>query len=566
MSIVLKRLEKRLMKSLEQTLNSEDLEKFKSNNRKNDGKSEWALSWLFFRLGDSGGKDFEKNLKDDIKTINNIARKALSKILVEEDASLNMEYGAFRGFLKASLESYSKTQTNNSTDNPIYQYMPLLVQSTDTTKQITNQVCELFDLSMLLDQKYTYLINSATMTKEILRTAQTDAIAWLSTHATDEYPDRHKLLYARKETIETDVPRSTVVREITDKTNKYRLFLARFWRFLRILIAYLQNAYYSSLMLLANPLASIVILYAAIGFFIPRMITTISDLFKHVVPGYWMSAEEKELGFWLRFNAQWMRLWPNASNDAAWITNGVLQLVYFVGALLPFVIFLSVATSAYDFSMACLRFAFSSYRFDKLNQEYKNLSSSEQPMDVYLTHLGNKINQEKHMLYLNLLNFFVLLVGMALALPWIVLFNPVLPLVGAVMAVFITIVNFGTRDYFDNKKRQAALQFNLELSELLNPKPIEVQSVSKPKPPITTENDTNPVSATNTTSNSTLIIKLSSSFSQFFYPAQRSPTSINRNLSAQNMRKNSFDESLREQVGDELVGETTALLGKVKLS
>lgn len=522
MSIVLKRLEKRLIQSLKQEFEEtpDDLDWFEKNNRKSDG----SLSWFFFRLGKSNDSDFEKNLTEKQKDINGVARKALSKILVQEDASLSMEYGAYRSFLRSSLQVYHDELTAGADYSP------------KNTEETTHQVYELLDLSILLEQKYTYLINPTTITIERLQKDQKEAISWLGNHGygigkiNNSYPLIDKTTVA----IKTDLPGSATVRDITEKTNKYRLFLARFWRFLRLFVAYLQNSYYTGLMFLANPIASMTILYVAIVFFIPRMITTISNLLKHVFLNKNMSKEEKELGFWLRFNAQWMRLWSDASNDAAWITNGILQLVYFVGPLLPFVIFLSVATCAYDLATACLRFALRTYQFDQLTQEYRNISSYEQPMDSYLIHLNNRITQEKRMLYLNVFNFFVLFVGMGLALPWIIVFNPVLPLVGAVMAVFITLVNFGAREHFKNKGNKAAQQFNTELSNLLLAPKSSTEADNRT--PIKKEMDPNSIATPNTPPS--FIKQASSKWFDFFSSskssqAPKSPASIANNSSGE---------------------------------
>lgn len=493
MSIVLKRIETRLIEALKQKLSDDDLQWFRENNSKTDK----SLSWFFFRLG-THSLNFERHLTDEQKRINTIARKALSEILVKEDASLSMEYLAFRRYLKSSLEIYrdgkseeSNDLTQTSVNNPIHEYASVNTDEADyfpaTTEAITEQVYELLDLSILLDQKYSHLINPTVVSKELLTKDRENAIKWLQVNAIDALDEQYDTPYTAPEVVKKDVPGIGLARNFTEFFNKYRLFLARSWVLIRRLVVFLQNSYYNSLLLLANPLASMIILYVAIGFFIPRMITTIASLCKHVIPGSWMSEEEKELGFLLRLNAQWMRLWPNASNDAVWITNGLLQLLYLVGPLLPFVIFLSVATCAYDFAMASLRFALSSYRFYQLTNEYHKIAPNDLYMKDYLdNHLSNRIKQEKYFLYLGLLNFFVLMVGMGLALPWIILFNPALPLVGAVMAVTITVVNFGTQKYVTKHRADAAEQFNQELSLLLAPpsKPLVVDETPPSSSPL----------------------------------------------------------------------------------
>jgi hypothetical protein len=497
MTIVLKRFEERLEKCLEKEkkLAADEIRAFFNRHRKTNG----TLSWSFFQLGTNESSSDDARSTEE-KRADEIAKKTLARILVQEDTSSIMEYQAYSNLLIDILEPYKKNQ--NQLD-----YYPDLAEKT------AERVEELLDLSILLNQKYSCLINPLTLSKSQLEKNQSKAIAWLDANV----PGYTLTAYQR--TIhqipeKTDIPGAGKVRNKTEGTNRYRLFLARFWRLLRLVVLFSENEYYGQLMLLANPLASMLIIYAGTLFFFPRLIANISTISKHVIPGDWMTEAEKELGWRLRLNAQWMRLWPNVSNDTAWIINGVLLLTYFSGALLPLAIFLAVASSTYDFVMASLRFALSTYRFHQLTKEY-NGQTSDPLMPDYLKKLEYNIQQDKRMLYLALLNFGIIMIGMGLALPWLILLNPALPLIGAVMAVFITFVNFGTRDYFVKQRNDAEKALNEELSSLLvGPQVIDVPVKSEP-------------------SVAEKITKSFVSMLSIFSPRSSSPTGIPENFSAQ---------------------------------
>ena len=496
MTLVLKRLEKRLQKEIPQ-------EQYNSLPRNKDG----TLSWSFFEHKSDG-----KHLNNISE--NNPATKAFFKILVIEDASLVLEYNTARSLLIGILQKYNETIEINK-NNP----------STETLQHVTQLkietialVDELLQLSILLDQKYCHLINPTILSKQQLEKDQERYNAWLEANTTDHKTVRYQA------PVKQDVIWARVVRLWTEWINRYRLFIARDWRFQRLLIPFVNDANYGRLILLANPLVVLFLTYAGAIFFIPRLIMNILTLLKHVIPGSWMTPEEIQLGWFTRLNAQWMRLWPNISNDTAWITNGILLSFYFVGQLLPFVVFLSVGILSYDLVMAGLRFNLDTHRFNQLIQEYDPIKESDPMMEQYLDHLKNTIAHEKQLLHLALFNFTILLIGMSLALPWLLVLSPALPLIGAVMAVLITFINFGGRDYLSNQRN---LHFKA-WDELL-PLPIKTDvPVDVIVEPIAV------VEPHHQQVSSVIINKFTSAFSSFFnQPRSKSPRGITTNLSGQ---------------------------------
>ena len=402
MTIVLKRLEGRLEKESQK----------QSFKLPRDDKG--ALSWSIFRQKNKGTQLTDNNYK---------AITACHKLLVKEDMNLVLEYTALCNLLILKLKAYDKDRSEQLKGNVI-----ALIE-------------ELHELTIQLEEKYCHLLNQGALTKTRLETDRARYEQWLKIHAN-----------TIKEPIILSLPPkknhwfNDLILWITIWTNPARLFLARDWRFLRQLDPFIHDKNFSNWMLTANTPVSLGLTYLGCVFFIPRLIFNTVTLVKHVVPGFWMDDAEKDLGWWTRLNAQWMRLWPNMTNDTAWITNGALLSFYLVGQLLPFTIFLTVIVLFYDLAMAMSRWGLDTYRYNQLIKTHQT-NEIDSLDHEYLTQLKGTIDREKKLLYIALVNFGLLFVGMCLVLPWFITLSPLLPLISASMAVAITLFNFGSRQY-----------------------------------------------------------------------------------------------------------------------
>ena len=402
MTIVLKRLERRLEK--ESTKQSFTLPKDNSG----------ALNWSIFRQKNKGTQPADDNHK---------AITAFHQILVKEDMNLVSEYIALCNLLILKLNAYNQ------------------VSSEQLKKDSIAIVEELHELTVQLEEKYCHLLNQGALTKARLETDRARYEHWLKTHADITKEPIILSLPPKKNNWITEL-----ILWLTIWTNPARLFLARDWRFLRQVDPFIHDKNFSEWMLSANVPVSLALTYLGCIFFIPRLIFNTLTIMKHVVPGFWMDEAEKDLGWWTRFNAQWMRLWPNMTNDTAWITNGALLTFYLVGQLFPNVIFLTVIVLLYDLIMAGSRWWLDRHRYEQLINDHQ-LNDTDPLKDEYLTQLQNTLDREKKLLNIALANFGLLFLGMCLVLPWLVTLSPLLPLISASMAVAITLFNFGSRQY-----------------------------------------------------------------------------------------------------------------------
>ncbi|WP_133128587.1 hypothetical protein [Legionella nagasakiensis] len=181
-------------------------------------------------------------------------------------------------------------------------------------------------------------------------------------------------------------------------------------------------------------------------FFIPRLLVNLVMMAKHTIPGWWMSKNEYDLGLKTRFMLQWQRRWFFLGNDSAWLTVGLLNCFVLTGVLSPFGLYLSLALQVFDIAMAVAQAHIEISRMRQLQKQYaemlnqKSMSAEEQnDIRQYQYHLEKRIAHERKRLGLIVINTVVLLLALSLAIPALA-FNPLIPVLGAALAVLTTIV------------------------------------------------------------------------------------------------------------------------------
>ncbi len=200
------------------------------------------------------------------------------------------------------------------------------------------------------------------------------------------------------------------------------------------------------------------LLHLAWIFFTPRLLVNLTMTLKHVIPGFWMSEKEKTLGWQVRLSAQWHKRWFEFANDIAWLVSGLINCFILTGVLAPFAIYVSVALQAYDVVMASLRMVDESSRLKKLYNQYElllkadGISDDEQKeIKAYLNQLQQKISNEQKRLWLGVINTSVLLLAITFAIPAFA-FNPIIPILGAAIAVSMTIACYIATKALENNK------------------------------------------------------------------------------------------------------------------
>ena len=350
----------------------------------------------------------------DVDSVN----PAMIKLMVEEDSSLILEYNTLRALLERTLFARDH-------------------------KKAIELVNEALDLAQRLDKQYDKYINaSPALQKSVLQSHIAAYSRWLGRQPVDNAELSCCVIQ--------DIPYAPSVRRFTETLNPYRLSVLRVRRLLLVLVPVINNLeHYGSWILWADKIVGPYLTYFSMVFFIPRLLSNLMLLLTHVIEHDGMSDEEIALGWYLRFCVQWSRLWPQLLNDVGWITNGVLMSFVFIDLLQPLSIYLTFIMQAYDLVTAIVRAYYELDRLHGLEIHYQ--SQTGELVSEYLGQLNQRIAYERNMLYLNLANFIVLFIGVCLSLPMLAIFNPLLAVVGATMAVMMTGIAVGGRYYLNQQ-------------------------------------------------------------------------------------------------------------------
>jgi hypothetical protein len=190
-------------------------------------------------------------------------------------------------------------------------------------------------------------------------------------------------------------------------------------------------------------------------FFIPRLLTNLFLLMKHLLEGWWMSKEEKSLSIWDRLYAQMQRRWFELANDSVWMVGGVLSCFLWLGPLAIVGVYVGIGLYVYDVVLAVLRIILEITRLNNLRAEYQALAAAEQDPDVKmeiernLVHLQNRILFEQQRLMVSVITTALLVVAACLCLPALFAVNPLIPLAGACLFVTVTVLSYIATNYIE---------------------------------------------------------------------------------------------------------------------
>jgi len=275
---------------------------------------------------------------------------------------------------------------------------------------------------------------------------------------------------------------TTMIRTLTGQSNWYRLFVIRLKRVCEAVIPMLdklvQNnkavAQYCHLVtgfkLFINPFLA----YLSWLFYLPRWFSNLALLFKHLVPGPWMSDKEKQSGVWLRFKQQMAKKWFELANDTTWIVGGLLSCFLFVGALATVGSYVTLVLYGLDCVFMVIRCSLEWWKFkqqrkqleleinaleakflscaDKESEEAVQLKAKLDGLKAHHVHLCNQTTYQYKQMAISLATVFGLLMAVALTMPCFS--APIIPLIGASLVVAICLTTFIARKQL-NKKNPA---------------------------------------------------------------------------------------------------------------
>ena len=279
------------------------------------------------------------------------------------------------------------------------------------------------------------------------------------------YRELLRLAISNPKNVQASSSPSKAIRDLTVTVNWPRLFLFRVRRLL-ITISPLTVDFsrYRRFVSAMERHVGPAVPYISWIFFAPRLLTNLFLTMKHVLPGPWMGEHEHALGWQTRFIAQMQRRWFELGNDAVWLTAGLINCFVLTGILGPISFFVGAGCQAFDLALASVRAHIEINRLKKIEKTYVDMLTNpllepddRKQIQDYLSHLQHRITHEKKRVYLSVINNSVLLLAVILILP-VFASIPVIPLIGAILAVLNTILCYNAMKYIDQHKPSDKIQ------------------------------------------------------------------------------------------------------------
>ena len=211
----------------------------------------------------------------------------------------------------------------------------------------------------------------------------------------------------------------------------------------------------------------VLFLFANVGwlFFLPRLLRNLCVLFYHVLSDLFydskLSPIEAAMDRTTRFRIHWMRCWDEVINDSYWLANGLAFRFLFYGVVSSTTIQINLLTQVADLLNAGIRATLLIRRLSTLETD---LITHQMPLSLHGS-LRERINFEQQFLLYTVFHFVVLLAAMLMTLPSAAAISPLLPVIGAVCAVLMTIVTWWIRSSFQIESQKRFQQESLNIDE-----------------------------------------------------------------------------------------------------
>jgi hypothetical protein len=372
-------------------------------------------------LGIDASNPLNCTLADRINTFSSDIKRQVYQNLVKSHVVLSMEYSLLGQQICANL---AKTRA------------VLLADQESEERQMVEQLMSAILLAELLEQVYTHYLN---VPREVERMqVQQKLYRKILKEIRPELPE------PIKSQVNVGASFSHRLRMRTLDINLFRLLFVRSKRVLD-LIANLDGSahWYRHIIADLDKHTDPFLPYIGL-FYLPRLTVNLFLLMKHSLPGPWMSKEEQDVGFAVRFQGQLLRRWFELGNDLAWVALGAVNGFVLLGTLAPVGVYLSIAVFGFDVAMSAGRAYIELNRLRTLRKEYEEiLAKAENPAEIkqLIKILDDQIKFEilrfgSHVMTTSLIFF-----AMCCSAP-IFAANPVIPLVGAVCLIVICFLNF----------------------------------------------------------------------------------------------------------------------------
>ncbi len=236
-----------------------------------------------------------------------------------------------------------------------------------------------------------------------------------------------------------------------------RLLVVRLWRDIRLLALFIQGNFLEGFRQVEQGGALFFFSHLAWIFFLPRLLTNICLIYKHVFDESSMTEVEVRMECKVRLRAQLVRRWQEIFNDAAWFSSGITTCFFLAGKAPAVGLYLAVAMQSYDLLVMITRFILEMRRLNQIRSDLlqQRLNRSEVDDDEMglLADLDERITIDRLELFYGIFNFLVLLLCAVLLSPTLAGISPILPIMAATTAVLITLVTYAATQWFTRKRQ-----------------------------------------------------------------------------------------------------------------
>ncbi len=249
---------------------------------------------------------------------------------------------------------------------------------------------------------------------------------------------------------------SKVVHDLFTTANRQRLCTVRVRRLLIMIMPFASELdVYCSWVGWMEQLTGPAVVYLAWFTLFPRLLKNVLLILKHLIPHSWMTPEEYELGWTSRLIAQVELHWFELANDMATVSVGLLNCFVLTGALN---IYLGFSLFVFDVALASLRAYIDIRYLKKLEAQYLALPENSEIDIRYIEQLKERIHYEESRLALMVETTCWLLLAATFSIP-IIAVHPILPLIGAIIAVLATINNIRKSQAIELQKPNDTVQY-----------------------------------------------------------------------------------------------------------
>jgi hypothetical protein len=144
-----------------------------------------------------------------------------------------------------------------------------------------------------------------------------------------------------------------------------------------------------------------------------------------------------------------MRCWDEVVNDSYWLANGLAFRFLFYGVVSITTIQINLLTQVADLLNSMIRAALLIRRLHIL----ENDMITHEALQSLTDQLRMRVHFEQQFLLYMVVHFVVLLAAMLMTLPSSVAINPLLPVIGGVCALIMTVVTWWVRSEFQTKRQ-----------------------------------------------------------------------------------------------------------------